>query len=74
MKTPIQKAVDIVGSQVALAAAISSKKKRVSPGQVSHWYTGLKQVPPHHCIPVEEATWGLVTRYELRPDVFGNGG
>lgn len=27
--------------------------------------------PAHHCLAIEEATGGKVTRYQLRPDVFG---
>ncbi len=32
---------------------------------------GFRRVPAHRCLAIEAATKGAVTRYELRPDVFG---
>lgn len=37
---------------------------------VSNW-RARGRVPVERCIPIETATHGVVTRYELRPDVFG---
>jgi DNA-binding transcriptional regulator YdaS (Cro superfamily) len=34
---------------------------------VSQWV----QVPAERCVAIEAATGGKVTRYELRPDIFG---
>jgi len=62
----IQRAVEIVGTQTELARRIGATQ-----GQVSHWVVGFKPVPPNRCIPIEKATEGQVTRYELRPDIFG---
>lgn len=31
-----------------------------------------RQIPAEHCIAIEKATGGQVTRYGLRPDVFGS--
>jgi len=70
-KTPIQAAVDLFDSQTAFAEAISTDDRKVKQAQVSHWYTGLKPVPGHHCLPIEVATKAQVTRYDLRPDIFG---
>lgn len=64
---PIQRAIKIVGTQQKLADALGLK----SQGQVTQWVTGRRPVPPKQCIPIELATGGRVTRYELRPDVFG---
>ena len=68
MDTPsaIQKAVDAVGSQAALAKAIG-----ISPAVVWQWLKGRRPVAAQHCIPIETATAGAVNRYDLRPDVFG---
>ncbi len=33
-------------------------------------YTWAK-VPKKHCIPIETALDGAITRYEMRPDIFG---
>jgi DNA-binding transcriptional regulator YdaS (Cro superfamily) len=62
----LQKSVDIVGGQSALAKSID-----VSPQLVWHWLrnkAGL--VPAEHCVKIEKATGGLITRADLRPDVF----
>lgn len=68
-KAAITKAVAAVGSNSALAAAIN-----VHESAISLWKTGRRAVPPQHCIPIELATDGAVTRYELRADVFGKQG
>ena len=41
------------------------------PRQAVDRWRRTGKVPAHHCIPIEVATKGAVTRYELRPDVFG---
>ena len=43
----------------------------VSKAAVSHWRHNRYRVPADRCIDVERATGGAVTRYDLRPDVFG---
>ena len=44
---------------------------KISPVLISQWSSGARRVPAERCLPIEEATNGAVTRYELRPDVFG---
>lgn len=41
----------------------------ISPPALNCW----KRVPSEHCIELELASDGAVTRYEMRPDVFGSG-
>ena len=60
----IKRAVDEVGSQSALAKAIN-----VAPQFVNQWTTGRRPVPVKHALAIEAITG--VTRYDLRPDVFG---
>ena len=43
----------------------------VSKAAVSHWRHGRYRVPADRCIDIERVTGGAVTRYDLRPDVFG---
>jgi DNA-binding transcriptional regulator YdaS (Cro superfamily) len=63
----IERAIDAVGGkQVELATRIS-----VTPQAVNQWVSGLRPVPAKHCIAIETATGGQVTRHDLRPDVFG---
>lgn len=64
---PIERALDAAGGkQNELASRLS-----VTPQALNQWVNGVRPVPAKHCIAIEEATGGAVTRYELRPDVFG---
>lgn len=65
-KTPIVKAVEACGGQARLA-----EKVGVSLSAVNQWVHGLRPVPPARCLDIEGAAGGVVTRYDLRPDVFG---
>lgn len=65
-KTPIERAVDLVGGQKALADAL-----KIKPAMVWQWVNGHRPVAAHHCLPIEQATSGAITRHDLRPDVFG---
>lgn len=67
----IERAVQVVGGQAALAREITARAAKITPQAVHQWATGERPVPAHHCLAIETATAGAVTRYELRPDVFG---
>jgi DNA-binding transcriptional regulator YdaS (Cro superfamily) len=65
MNTALQKAVEVVGSQVALAAALG-----VRQGHVWKWLnTAVEGVPAKYCPSIERVTGGKVRCEELRPDV-----
>jgi len=67
MKTELEKAVEVCGGQTALARAIG-----VQQPHVWNWLNRAHGVvPAEYCMKIEAATKGAVTRYELRPDVFG---
>lgn len=69
---PIEVAVKLVGGQKALASKIAYPDgKKVQQGHVWNWIHRGTPVTDKLCIPIEEATAGAVTRYDLRPDVFG---
>ena len=59
------RAILLAGGQTALANRIGK-----SQGQISQWLR-RGRVGPTACIAIETAVHGRVTRYELRPDVFG---
>ena len=63
---PLRKAIEVCGSQSELARRIGGK---VRTGHIYHWLRSA--VPAERCPEIEQATGGQVTRYELRPDVFG---
>lgn len=65
-KQPILQAIQAAGTQASLATAIG-----IHPTFVSQWAKNRRPVPAKWCIPIEEATGGVVTRYDLRPDIFG---
>jgi len=64
MTTAIQKAIELLGGQAAMARSLS-----VHPALVSQWSTSRRPVAARHILAIEAATG--VSRHELRPDVFG---
>jgi DNA-binding transcriptional regulator YdaS (Cro superfamily) len=42
----------------------------ISKGAVSQWKAENRRVPAAHCLAIERATNGAVTRRDLRPDDF----
>lgn len=50
------------GRCAALAKVID-----VHPVLVSQWASGTRRVPIEHCLAIEQATAGAVSRRELRP-------
>lgn len=64
-KDPLTRAIDIFGSQQALADALTIKSPSISGWRQSG------RVPAERCAAIEQLTNGQVTRNDLRPDVFG---
>lgn len=58
----IQAACDGLGSQAALAKAID-----VPAAMVHQWRSGIRPVAVQHCVAIERATDGQVSRRDLRP-------
>jgi len=67
MNIPLLKAIAVAGGQRRLA-----EKLGVSSMAVSQWKR--RGIPPHRVIEIERAIDGEITRYELRPDIFGTKG
>ncbi len=61
----LTRAIESAGGVGKLASAIGLKQN-----VVGNWRL-RGQVPAQHCIAIETATTGAVTRHDLRPDVFG---
>lgn len=61
----LTRAIESAGGVGKLASAIGLKQN-----VVGNWRL-RGQVPAQHCIAIETATDGTVTRHDLRPDVFG---
>jgi DNA-binding transcriptional regulator YdaS (Cro superfamily) len=53
-------------TQDALAKAVG-----VTQGTVHQWVKGILPISAQRAADIERATGGLVTRIELRPDIFG---
>lgn len=64
-KAALRRAAESKGSQQALAAAIG-----VTQSAVAQWIAS-GSVTAERSIEIERATGGLVSRCELRPDLFG---
>mgnify|MGYP001214907597 CR=1 FL=1 len=62
--TPVEKAIEIIGSQTALARLLEIK-----PQSVQQWVKSSK-VPAERVLDIEKATNGKVTRHQLRPDIY----
>ncbi|TQE95221.1 MAG: helix-turn-helix domain-containing protein [Spiribacter salinus] len=65
MHEAIMKAVQVCGSQSELARRIGVKQ-----AHVWYWIHRGRKAPPEHCRAIETATGGVVSVYDLRPDVF----
>ena len=63
---PIERAVEIIGSQSAVARIFGIK-----PQAVQLWCSTGK-VPAERVLEIERATNGDVSRHELRPDIYPN--
>ncbi|WP_088924662.1 transcriptional regulator [Burkholderia multivorans] len=61
---PIDRAAAIVGSQAALARALS-----VTKAAVGQWKLDGRKVPPQHCPAIERLTGGAVRCEDLNADV-----
>lgn len=69
VNTHIERAVECFrssGKQKGLADKVG-----VTQGMVSGWLHGRYPISWVHAKAIEEATNGSVTRYQLRPDIFG---
>lgn len=60
----LDKSIQVVGGQSALAKAIGG-----TPQLVNNWVRRGGRVPMAHCPSIERATDGAVTCEDLRPDV-----
>lgn len=63
--TALERVFQILGSQKALADALG-----LQPPSIYEWK--LRGVPSERCLEIERLTGGEVTRFDLRPDVFGD--
>lgn len=78
INSSLLKAVELVGGQAKLAAEIrqwhaqNGSIVKVAQAHVWNWLNSDSPMPPaEHCRAIEEILNGSVTRYDLRPDVFG---
>lgn len=62
----IKAVVDAAGGMGPFA-----KHMKIKTSQVHQWTAGLRPVPLEKCIEIERLTEGQVTRYHLRPELFG---
>lgn len=62
-KQPLEKAIEIAGTQVKLACATGYSQNLISLIQL-----GKRKISAELAVAIENATG--ITRYELRPDLF----
>ena len=63
--TPIARALRIIGGQHKCASIFG-----VHQSTIAQW-VARKSVPARHCRRIEFLTDGRVTRYQMRPEIFG---
>ena len=66
----LSKAIKVIGNQSALAKSIGIKQQNVS-----WWVNKSGVIPAEYVLPIESATLkagSVVTRQELRPDIYPN--
>tara|TARA_R100001369_G_scaffold19249_1_gene35104 strand:- start:546 stop:797 length:252 start_codon:yes stop_codon:yes gene_type:complete len=61
-------AIAFAGGPSALARYIRAEGHTITTQAISQW----QGVPSNRVIMVEQAAKGLVSRHEMRPDVFGD--
>lgn len=47
-----------------------ARRLEVTSGLVWQWLNGHRRVAAEQVLPIEKATDGAVTRYDLRPDLY----
>lgn len=71
METPnlaaLRRAIEICGSQRALAAELHISKVAVGQWLLDTDHENHRHVPPKQCVRIEQVTRGRVGRRELRP-------
>jgi len=63
----VSRAASLLGGQQVLAQMLD-----ITPQAVNQWVKGSRQVPVKRCLTIEALTRNAVTRYDLRPDIFGD--
>lgn len=75
---PLEHIVSLFDSQTDFADKLTALLKErglsrvVSQQNVSYWVQNPTTFPAECCIPAEELSGGVVTRYQLLPNVFGS--
>ena len=65
-KHPLVCAINIIGCPTELA-----RKLGIARQNIDHWLYHRKIAPPEaHCAAIEKLTAGVITKEELRPDIF----
>lgn len=59
-------------SQARFAEILTAAGHPATQGLISQWEAGSVSIPAERCAQVEAVTAGLVSRAELRPDLFGS--
>ena len=63
-KAALYRAAEMLGAQAGVSKRLGYEDRR----NVSPWFTTDRFLPPEHCVSIEQATGGAVTRRDLRPN------
>lgn len=62
----LSRAIDLAGGPAALAKFISEHYEPITPQAICDW----RRCPPKRVLQVERATKNVVSRQDLRPDLY----
>lgn len=65
-ESPIHRAIRLLGGPSAAGRVFN-----VTHEAVRKWLDGRSRLSGERCVEIEAATGGAVSRYDLRPDIFG---
>lgn len=68
-KAAVQRAIDIVGSQLMLSKMLTASGTKVSQPGVQRWATGSAKPRLEMAIAIEQLTKGKVKAIDIRPDL-----
>lgn len=65
----VEKVIEEAGGGAALAAALSTDGRTITPQAISDWKAN-DRIPGGRVLAVEKVLKGKVTRHQMRPDLY----
>lgn len=70
-RSAVRRAVEVCGSQRELARRLAADTSQpIAQAHVWGWLNRTSRFPPELCAPFERVTGGLISKFDLRPDLY----